>query len=110
MTPREQQEHRNAEAHIQRTRLESQREEFVTACLAPVPSPAEALVNIIRDSLTPESPEALKAKLWPTLADRPLREDEAVERAFAKRAAAAAAHDEHTEGYARRPFRTNIHD
>lgn len=109
MTPREQQEHRNTEAHIQRTRLESQREEFVTACLAPVPSPAKALVNIIRDSLTPESPEALKSKLWPTL-DRPLREDEAIERAFAKRAAADLAHDERTEGYARRHCRTNIHD
>lgn len=110
MTHREQQEAHNAQAHVQRQHLECEREAFIAASLAPVPSPAEPLVEAIRAGLTPESPEAVKSKLWPSLMDRPLREDEAVERAIAKHSAGDAAHDERTEGYARRSFRTNPHE
>lgn len=40
-----------------------------------IQSLAEPMIEAIRDGLTPDSPESLRAKLWPSLPPKELREE-----------------------------------
>lgn len=111
MTSRDIYQQQAADAFAQHERLQGEQEAFIAACFeptTPAPTPTETFLADLR-SIHAVDPVKAVAVLTPQ-GERPLREDEAVERAFAKRAAADLAHDERTEGYARRPFRTNHHD
>jgi hypothetical protein len=82
VTSREISEQHAADAFRQHEQLQMQQEAFVAECLAKPPSPTEQFISDLR-SIHAVDP---------------------------RQAVADLAHDERTEGYARRPFRTNPHD
>ena len=82
MTFRDQQQADHAQAHMQAERLQASRDEFITACLEPVPTPTESFLSGLRiiHSVNP------------------------------RQAAADIANDERTEGFAKRRFRISPHE
>jgi hypothetical protein len=83
MTARDQHQQAVADAYAQHERLQGQYEAFVaSALIQPTPTPTEAFLSDLK----------------------------AIHAVSPVQAIADLAHDERTEGYARRPFRTNIHD